>query len=328
MKKTFGFLILMFAFLLTSCQTQLKTARTAVTESSLRSVAVADLEVAPERITYTLKPSNDIRRGGFDNVKQAAEQAALTENGNADVLLDPQYVITKKRSLFGTKISSITVSGRPAYYRNFRSLNDTVWTNPAFCGVAPQQKSAGFFEKTTSQKKRASVAKDDGYYRKKGFECYLTTSFLGSMFTADNYCEYCSTSGFGWNLLSSFGYRFNPHFYLGGGIGLAYDGSNYGLFLPLYINARYDFSKQQKTFFVDYKLGGSPVDFLDEGIPSLFNTVAIGYSFGKLDVAFQATYQNYEKWSCPGYSWNYYYNGCMGASGLIHSYGVSFSYRF
>ena len=328
MKKTFGFLILMFAFLLTSCQTQLKTARTAVTESSLRSVAVADLEVAPERITYTLKPSNDIRRGGFDNVKQAAEQAALTENGNADVLLDPQYVITKKRSLFGTKISSITVSGRPAYYRNFRSLNDTVWTNPAFCGVAPQQKSAGFFEKTTSQKKRASVAKDDGNYRKKGFECYLTTSFLGSIFTTDNHCEYCSTSGFGWNLLSSFGYRFNPHFYLGGGIGLAYDGSNYGLFLPLYINARYDFSKQQKTFFVDYKLGGSPVDFLDEGIPSLFNTVAIGYSFGKLDVAFQATYQNYEKWNCPGYYWDYYYNSCSGARGLIHSYGVSFSYRF
>ena len=327
MKKTFGFLILMFAFLLTSCQTQLKTARTAVTESSLRSVAVADLEVAPERITYTLKPSNDIRRGGFDNVKQAAEQAALTENGNADVLLDPQYVITKKRSLFGTKISSITVSGRPAYYRNFRSLNDTVWTNPAFNGVAPQHKSAGFFGKANPQKKRASVVKDDGNYRKKGFECYLTTSFLGSIFTTDSHCEYCSTSGFGWNLLSSFGYRFNPHFYLGGGIGLAYDGSNYGLFLPLYINARYDFSKQQKTFFVDYKLGGSPVDFLGWGIPLSFNTVAIGYSFGKLDVAFQTTYQNYVRGICAGYD-DYSYNYCEGASGLIHSYGVSFSYRF
>ena len=109
---------------------------------------------------------------------------------------------------------------------------------------------------------------------------------------------------------------------------MAYDDSNYGLFLPLYINARYDFSKQQKTFFVDYKLGGSPVDFLDEGIPSLFNTVAIGYSFGKLDVAFQATYQNYEKWFCADNYYYYYSNYCEGASGLIHSYGVSFSYRF
>ena len=320
----------MFALLLTSCQTQLKTARTAVTESSLRSVAVADLEVAPERITYTLKPSSDIRRGGFDNVKQAAEQAALTENGNADVLLDPQYVITKKRSLFGTKISSITVSGRPAYYRNFRSLNDTVWTNPAFNGVAPQHKSAGFFGKANPQKKRTFVVKEDGNYRKKGFECYLTTSFLYSTFTPNNYsyCPYCEASGFGWNLLSSFGYRFNPHFYLGGGVGLAYDDSNYSLFLPLYIDARYDFSKQQKTFFVDYKLGGSPIDLLDEGIPSLFNAVAIGYSFGKLDVAFQATYQNFERWGCADNYYYYYGNYCEGARGLIHSYGISFSYRF
>lgn len=317
MKKSFGLLMLLALFL-TSCQTQLKTARTAVTDASLRSVAVADLEVADERITYTMEPSKDIQRAGLSNVKQAAEQEALTKHGNADVLLDPQYVITKKRTLFGSKISSITVSGRPAYYRNFRTLNDSVWTNPAFNGVAVQGKSAGqtnnngFFAPKRSSKNG-----------NKGFEAYVTAAFMGSIFTTSEDC--CDgKDGFGFGFLTSFGYRFNPHFYLGAGIGITTDSYDENVFLPLYLDARVNFSKRPKTFFFDYKLGFAPVDLMDYSTPYMFNAVSLGYSFGKFDVAFQTTIQTLEKDEC---SESYYY-GCGGAIGDLVSFGVSCSYKF
>lgn len=37
-----------------------------------------------------------------------------------------------KRNLFGKKVSSVTVTGRPAKYKNFRSLPDKVWTDEVF----------------------------------------------------------------------------------------------------------------------------------------------------------------------------------------------------
>ncbi|MBQ2362025.1 MAG: hypothetical protein II287_00255, partial [Bacteroidaceae bacterium] len=52
--------------------------------------------------------------------------------GNADLLVEPQFVISMKRGLFRKKVKSVTVSGRPAKYKNFRSLSDDVWTNKIF----------------------------------------------------------------------------------------------------------------------------------------------------------------------------------------------------
>ena len=115
-----------------SCVTTTKTAKTADSPASLLSATVADLEVSPERITYTTVPELSIRRGGLENVKQAAIQQALLENGNADVLVDAAYSVTTTRFLIFDWVSSITVSGRPATYKNFHSLNDSVWCNPVF----------------------------------------------------------------------------------------------------------------------------------------------------------------------------------------------------
>jgi hypothetical protein len=50
-------------------------------------------------------------------------------------LVEPQFVMSKRKGMFGTKIKSVTVTGRPAKYKNFRSLNDSVWTDPIFRGV-------------------------------------------------------------------------------------------------------------------------------------------------------------------------------------------------
>lgn len=120
------------ALLMVSCHTITKTSKTVDSPASLLSATVADLEVSPERITYTMHPDVSIRRGGKENVKQAAIQEALLQNGNADVLVDATYSITTTRFLVFDWVSSITVSGRPATYKNFHSLNDSVWCNPFF----------------------------------------------------------------------------------------------------------------------------------------------------------------------------------------------------
>ena len=133
MKKIYYFLGI--ALLAASCTTITKTAKTVDTPSSLLSATVADLEVSPERITYTMHPSIEIRRGGIANIRQAAEQEALIKHGNADVLVDTEYSITQTNYLIFKQIESITVSGRPAKYTNFHSLNDSVWCNPTFRGT-------------------------------------------------------------------------------------------------------------------------------------------------------------------------------------------------
>lgn len=116
-----------------SCTTTTKTARTESIPYSMYNANVADLEVG-ERVSYTMTPTKEIRRGGDANVKKAAIQDVLMKNGNADLLVEPQFIISKRKGVGGGKITSITVTGRPAKYKNFRSLNDKVWTDPVFRG--------------------------------------------------------------------------------------------------------------------------------------------------------------------------------------------------
>lgn len=130
MKKFF--VIVGMALMVASCTTITKTSKTADTPVSLYSATVADLEPATQKresVEYNVPV--EIRRGGAANAKRAAEKALL-DKYDADVLLEPQYVITSDWTLFGKKIVKITVSGRPAKYKNFHSLRDDVWCNPTF----------------------------------------------------------------------------------------------------------------------------------------------------------------------------------------------------
>ena len=120
-------------FGLTSCVTTVKTAKVADTKGQLLSATVADLEVSPIRVTYTMTPSKEIQRAGLNNVKQAAIQECLIKNGNGDVLVDAEFIIEQEsRWIFGKSITSITVSGHPARYKGYHSLGDNVWTDPVF----------------------------------------------------------------------------------------------------------------------------------------------------------------------------------------------------
>lgn len=81
----------------------------------------ADLDVSPTKISYFLIPSKTVSKGGYDNVVNTAVREALASNGDADVLvgLESQVKYNDKG-----EIESITVSGYPAKYVNFRNPGD------------------------------------------------------------------------------------------------------------------------------------------------------------------------------------------------------------
>ena len=247
--KRISILLMGATLLLSSCNTIDKTARTAETLENLRSATVVDIIPATEaRITHTLRPDATLLRGGEANVRQAAEHEALVKYGNADILLEPQYIVHKERRLFRTKILSVTVSGRPAYYTNYRALHDSVWANPVFNGLycppvhndqcchhgslcdhpafdaldcPPYMRhhshgggnGSGFLgvKKVASPKNSASSA-----YRTKGFAMYLSP-FVGG---GDIDCEHGTYSKTSWAALFTLGYQFNPYFYVGAGLGV------------------------------------------------------------------------------------------------------------
>ncbi len=280
MKKLLGLLILM-TVLLTSCQTVIKTSRTADVGSQLQSVTVVDLEAADKRVTYTLKPDKEVQRGGLENVKQAAE-ADILEEHNADVLLEPRYVVSKKHTLFGKKITSVTVSGRPAYYKNYRSLSDSVWSNPVFRGV--KTKANTITKNGTAKKDKAHSS----LFRKRGFEGYVSLapsySWYERLVSGNDVFERDDIPSL--NLLVNYGYRFNSHFFTGIGSGLMWGDYNgdYDYSFPIYIDARVDFFKTKNTLFVEF-MAGTYYCYAYGDTEGLFFGFSMGYSIGNVDLA-------------------------------------------
>ncbi len=103
------------ALAFTSCTSIQRTASVERVSTELYSRSSADLKVSDKRVSYTLVPSKSECRGGLGSVKNAAVAALLAANGNADVLVAPEFEI-KRRST--GKIKSVIVSGRPATYVN------------------------------------------------------------------------------------------------------------------------------------------------------------------------------------------------------------------
>lgn len=102
--------LLLFA----SCGSFHKTTATSIpVNNAITSVSIADLEVG-NRVTYTYTTTSEDRAAGVENCKKAAVAALLKANGNADVLVAPEYS-------YKGDIKSIEVSGRPAKYINFRN---------------------------------------------------------------------------------------------------------------------------------------------------------------------------------------------------------------
>ena len=130
--KKFLFLMVVAPAMLVSCSmlTSAPKAPTKLTNTATYTpikvtepvVAVfADLDVSPNKISFFYIPSGTVVTAGPQNVIDSAIREALMANGNADVLVGLEKQI--KYSGDGN-IESITVTGYPAKYVNFRSPGD------------------------------------------------------------------------------------------------------------------------------------------------------------------------------------------------------------
>jgi len=331
MKKAFAY-IAVAVLALSSCQTMVKTAKTVDAQSNIKSITVADLKVADKRVTATIADvSSDLRRGGEKNVKQAVEQKALSENGGGDLLVDPQYVVTKSKGLFGSKIKSITVSGRPAWYQNFRSLNDSIWNNPAFRQVVPVDNQ---FERNTFIRPtfgvKGSTEQKYPSFRRKGWHGNVDLYFGGGDFDGRDNDEGVD---FSFVATANIGYQFGPYFYYGIGSGYGtFDVEHFGdniEMVPFFNDLRFYLSRKASTFYVDVKLGsafpvGDIAKHLDELEKSLFFSPSIGYSLGNLDLS-----AYYMLWDFEGnYKDNNSYYGRWTQNFSMNTWGLKLGLRF
>lgn len=114
MKKLSLIAAIAAAMFATSCTSIQNTATTKTVDSKIVSVMTANMQVAP-RASYTLYPTAAQRKAGEKSVKAAAVATLLEQNGNADVLVAPEFEIKRTNG----KVKYVKVSGRPATYTNF-----------------------------------------------------------------------------------------------------------------------------------------------------------------------------------------------------------------
>lgn len=142
MKKTL-LLIVAVSLIVSSCSPSAKLINSASYAKSYAPAPVAavfaDLDVASAKITYFMMPTKTVLLGGYDNVIATAVREALESNGGGDVLvgLDTQVKYNAKG-----EIESVTVSGYPAKYTNFRSPGDEYLQSLPV--VKPAEKPTGF----------------------------------------------------------------------------------------------------------------------------------------------------------------------------------------
>ena len=75
----------------------------------------AQVETTPDRKSAKTLP--------MWQLTQNAVYAALQENGNADELVEVSYYVSAKRGFFSRRVTSISVTGYPAYYVEFRETS-------------------------------------------------------------------------------------------------------------------------------------------------------------------------------------------------------------
>ena len=122
-KQIYILATLTLAISMTSCESVEQTAsQQFVQKSPILTLTSAELEVGRKHVTYTYNPPKSVRNGGEETCINVAIQKAL-EPSDGDVLVETRKAIVTRRGLFKRKISSVTVSGYPAKYKNFKSAD-------------------------------------------------------------------------------------------------------------------------------------------------------------------------------------------------------------
>ena len=124
---------------LSSCSTITHTAQSAGVDPALYNLTVADMDVSKQRVQHTVEWKwTPFKSVSLSNEKTNAT-AELLQQSNADVLVEPQYLV-KKRGIF--RGGSVTVSGYPATYKNFHPMTEAeaniIATAEGRCKAYPQ----------------------------------------------------------------------------------------------------------------------------------------------------------------------------------------------
>lgn len=292
--KSYG-LMALAAIALTSCSTMTQTSKTAGVESSLLSATVADMKVG-DRVSAEINVDKALRRGGMSNIRHAVEAEALAKAGNADVLLEPQYVVEKKTGFFGSKVTKISVTGRPATYQNFRNFNDSVWSNPVFRGCV----AGKLYASRQTRKAKAFLAprekRERGEYVVRPSRFTAHVNIFGGLNMPDRSGDGVTDYGVGCGATIGVGYQFTPQIYAGIGGGASYSGEVDKWAFPIFVQGRYYLRPAKRSLFVDLKLGsfaGGNYSYYDDEIKSrFFFSPSIGYTFGRFEVALQYQMQS------------------------------------
>lgn len=104
---------------LSSCSTITHTSQTAAIDTQLYNLTVADMNVSPKKDSVTVDWKwNPLSTVSLKAQKETATHTLLNKN-DADVLVEPQYIVNRRGIFRG---GSVTVTGYPATYSNFRPM--------------------------------------------------------------------------------------------------------------------------------------------------------------------------------------------------------------
>ncbi len=121
MKKLLMFVAATMLF--ASCTVNRSSVQTTMVQPEIETKTKATLVVSPKRVSYTYVPTKTNSKNlSIDQLVQNATYMALQANGNADVMVKVNYNVVMKWSLFGKRVKSISLSGYPAHYRDFREV--------------------------------------------------------------------------------------------------------------------------------------------------------------------------------------------------------------
>lgn len=114
--KLFTFLILLVVFFSCSEMKYYSTKSSDILSSRvIQKPVVADLDVAEKKVTGTASNSSSI---SLKKIENNAIYDALSKS-NADILIEPRFTTEIKKG-----VTTITVTGYPAIYKNFRPLTE------------------------------------------------------------------------------------------------------------------------------------------------------------------------------------------------------------
>ncbi len=263
------------------------------------TTAVANLEVGKTRISYTYVPSKaDSKRLSEAQLIDNAIYMALKENGNADVLVKVNYYITRKG--FPRRIESISLSGYPAKYVDFRQPTEADYENfkkmpqtaadLRMVNSAPSEKPVGKSAENCAENQSKSTA-----VRRIPIPQKYTPAPLDA--PSDRF-SYVGLFDVGYSvgvgsfaidrieLSTTHGCTITPYAYVGVGAGLNYYYEDDGISIPVFADLRgYPLRGKIKPY-VSLRIGYSFVD-----LEGLYCAPSVGVQVKKFDFSIGYTMQ-------------------------------------